>query len=605
MNEIQADLEGVTELVLDLETTGVQPFNGSEIVGIAYLIPSKGVKKYIPFRHLQHNPEWMDLNAQIRRYAKNKKKYAERLTDLGNQIEQVPEWLPVEQNHDLSEIEAFRPFFADPNNKVVGFNIKFDVHFFGVLGMEINCQLEDVMLGAHLANENEVSFKLKDLGEKYLNYDAKVEQKEMLEYAKALGFRKPMENIAKLPLSAVSKYAMKDVQLTHDLRWFYIKRLEQDGILHLYNGPDYNINQFNEAIREMEHNGVPICRETTRTQIANAMVKKKDLEERIRSIAGPDFNPRSVPQLKDVLQTAGTSREHLLKSRHPIAPFVNELRQVEKAVSTYYDAIMELADDNSRIHPSLLVHGTVAGRLSCRGPNLQNIPVFEEGSPYRVRECVIAGEGRVLLSLDFSQIELRMLAQYCEDPMMLTAYREGLDLHQQTADQLGITRQEAKTINFGIVYGMGPDALSKKLRIDYNAAQKILDEMDRNFPLRMGFLRKVIRYGEKHGFIRLWTGRKRRYHNKWECHTAPNNLIQGGAAEVFRYALTRVHRMTKGTDVKPVLAVHDDIILDLPEDQLFDWLPRIKAAMEDFDFKVPIVADAKYGRCWAGMEKVK
>jgi DNA polymerase-1 len=559
-------------MVYDLETSGLDPFRGDRLIGVAILIPdmsgeTPGETFYIPFRHLAGTN------------------------------------LPIDRLYWLA------PFLADPQRSLVGFNLKFDVHSTEIERIPVFNRHMDVMLAAHLANENELSFALKHLGTKYLESSAADAESELMQKIKkrvkelggSTASAKLKGEMRVLPPEHVAPYAEQDVYLTWQLARFYQEVLTKQGLLHLW--PE--VNAYSETITAMERRGVLIDPERCKRNLEYAKQRQEELYSQMRQIVGKDFNPNSVPQLREILKQKKTDRDTLIKLaqlKNPIAPLLLEYRAWVKVAGTYYEEFLKLMDDSYRIHPNLNLIGTISSRLSCSRPNLQALPRGTD--VYRVRDLVIAPPGYVLVSFDWNQAELRLLAHYTKDEFLLDAYRHQKDIHQETADRIGITRTQAKRTNFSIVYGVGKIGLAEELGISVPEAAQLLERYHAMLP----GIRKLYSTSEqiatRNRQIPMWTGRLRHYREEDPTHRAMSHLIQGGVAEMARIALTKLHRRLEGTRAYQILQVHDEILFEIPIGQEIETVKAIKAIMEDYPFDVPIVAEGKIGYSWGNMKPI-
>jgi len=541
-------------IAYDLETTGLEPFRQDQLIGVAIMVPdltgkTPGDSYYVPFRH------------------------------------QTGDNLPIENLYRLA------PYLANPEKVLMGFNVKFDVHFTEADRMPVHNQLIDVMLGAHLANENEMSFALKRLGAKYVDKGAAKAEADLMQALKDRKLKKG--DMSHLPPEIVAPYAEQDVQLTWALAKVYSKNLTDQGINHLW--PD--INKYLEAVITMERCGVMVDIDGCRRNLATAEKNQKRLWEEMSALAGWDFNPKSVPQLQKVLGQHGTDKAALRKSKHPIVPLLLEHRAWAKATDTFYRGLLDRMDSNNRVHPNLSLIGTISSRLSCSNPNLQALPK-RSGKIYKVRDLIVAPPGYVLMSWDWNQAELRLLAHYTQDPFLVEAFRENKDIHGETAAALGISRDAAKRINFGSVYGVGADTLAEELGVQREVAANYLDKYHQTVPGVRKMYRKAARVADKDRKIPMWTGRLRHYRQEDATHKAMSNLIQGGVAEMMRVAITKLHDVMRGTKARQILQVHDEVLFEIPRGQEVEWSIEIKRIMEDFGFHVPMVADGKIGLSW-------
>lgn len=540
--------------VYDLETTGLEPFRQDRLIGVAILIPdmtgkTDGKSFYAPFRHLS---------------GKN---------------------LPTKSLYHLA------PYLSDPDRLLIGFNIKFDIHFTEVERMTVHNQLEDVMLAAHLANENEMSFALKRLGAKYVDSSATQSEKDLLQLLKDRKLKKgDMKHLSPVE---VAPYAEQDVRLTWRLSKMYDQSLKTQGLDHLWPG----INEYLKATTAMERRGVLVDSKGCIRNLALARKRRIELYKKMKAIVGKDFNPDSVPQLRKILGQKATDKKALAKSKHPIASLLVQSRSWGKAASTFYQGFLNSMDGNCRIHPNIVLHGTISGRPSCRNPNLQALPK-ERSRIYKVRDLILAPPGYVLMSWDWGQVELRLLAHYSKDPFLLDAFQKGKDIHQETSIVLNLSRDLAKRINFSVIYGIGADALSERLDILRAKAAGYLNRYHRLIPGVRKLYNTAQHIAKRDHKIPMWTGRLRHYRKEDATHKAMSNLIQGGVAEMMRIAITRLHDLTEGTTTYQILQVHDEILFEVPIGQEAEWAVEIKRIMENFEFDIPIVAEGKMGYSW-------
>jgi DNA polymerase-1 len=544
--------------VYDLETTGLNPFQRDRLIGVAILIPDMGGEVvgesfYAPFRHA------------------------------------------VGVNLPIGHLRRLAPFLADPNRVLVGFNLKFDVHFTEAERMVVNNQLVDVMLAAHLVNENEMSFALKRLGAKYVDPEAARPEADLLAALKERGLGKG--DMRRLSPEVVAPYAEQDVRLTWQLARHYSQELGRQGIGALW--PE--ANEYLEAIVAMERRGVLIDPRACAANLAEAIKRRTAIYRKMKTIIGADFNPDSVPQLRKILGQQATDKKALAASKHPLAPLLVQSRSWGKAAGTFYQTFLDLMDDGYRIHPDLSLIGTISSRLSCRHPNLQALPKAGKGiSVYKVRDLIVAPPGYVLQSWDWGQVELRLLAHYSKDPFLLDAFKHNKDIHAETAAVVGLPRDLAKRINFGVIYGIGPDTLSEELSISRAQAKEYLDRYNRQIPGVRKLYNTAQRVAQRDRRIPMWTGRLRHYREEDETHKAMSNLIQGGVAEMMRLAITRLHGLLQGGRAHQVLQVHDEVLFEIPEGEEAYWAAAIKPVMEGFKFDVPIVAEGGMGYSWGG-----
>jgi DNA polymerase-1 len=372
--------------------------------------------------------------------------------------------------------------------------------------------------------------------------------------------------------------------------------------------------------------------------------KMVQLEEEIQEIAGEKFNVGSPKQLGEILfdrlqipggekgktGAYGTGADILedittLEDSHPqgarLAARILDWRQISKLKSTYTDALQEAINpDTGRVHTSYSIAGANTGRLASTDPNLQNIPVrTEEGR--RIREAFVAPAGRILVSLDYSQIELRILAHIADIPELRRAFEEGIDIHALTASEMfnvpldqmtSDIRRKAKAINFGVIYGISGFGLARNLRIPRAEAQGFIDRYFERFPGIRGYMNDTVKFAQANGYVQTLFGRKI---NTPEINAkgpgagfakraAINAPIQGTAADVIRRAMIRMPAAIAGIDAKMLLQVHDELLFEVAEDQADRLIPIAKEVMEGsshpaVSLNVHLAVEAGKGRNWA------
>ncbi|MBI2593546.1 hypothetical protein HYW44_02805 [Candidatus Daviesbacteria bacterium] len=380
------------------------------------------------------------------------------------------------------------------------------------------------------------------------------------------------------------------------------------------------------------------------------------LQSEIFKTVGHEFNLNSPKQLSEVLfddlklpvykktKTGRSTDEETLNelsAAHPMIPLFLEYRQLFKLISTYIDALPKSVGEDGRIHSTFNVEGAATGRLSSTNPNLQNIPVGEVGG--KIRKAFIAPQGKIFLGADYSQIELRILAHLSEDENLIKAFKEGLDIHSATASKIfdvpldEVTRQQrmvGKTMNFATLYGQGPRALSKQLKIDYATAKNYIDDYFMQFPKVRIWMAKVLEEGMKNGFVQTLGGRKRyipelasqnRMIQSFGERAAINHPVQGSAADMIKKAMVEIDRelgkREKGKGKREensslitseavhcplILQVHDELLFECDPDFVEEAAKMIKEKMEHaLELSVPVKVDLKSGVNWGEMSPLK
>jgi len=396
------------------------------------------------------------------------------------------------------------------------------------------------------------------------------------------------------------------------------------------------------VLAEMESRGIAVDRQKLSDLSERMQQEIEQLSSRIWEIAGERFNIDSPKQLATVLfdelglkstrktkTGRSTSAEVLeaLAQEHEIARLILEYRTFTKLKSTYADALGKLVNPRTgRVHTRFNQAVTATGRLSSSDPNLQNIPARGEWGR-RIRGCFVAGqEGWSLLSVDYSQIELRVLAHVCNDERLVRAFREGLDIHVATACDIfdvppekvtPLMRDQAKTVNFAVIYGMGPAALAAQLGISRDEAEKFINDYFKKLPGVRRYIERTIETARQEGVVTTLLGRRREVaglnsDNPRQRHAAEriavNTPIQGTAADIMKLAMLRVHDelSRSGSPAAILLNVHDELLFEAPDEHIRALAATTKEALENaYQLEVPLKAEAKAGKNWAEMEPVR
>jgi len=414
-------------------------------------------------------------------------------------------------------------------------------------------------------------------------------------------------------------------------------RLKEEGLFEIYQDIELPLAPILDEMREI---GVKVDLGYLE-KLGKELGKELDgLVKEIYKLAGGEFNINSPKQLSGVLFAKleigsegilkrktgafATDVETLtvLKDRHPIIKPILSYREIFKVKSTYVDPLRELADKNGRVHTTYVQTGTATGRLSSRDPNLQNIPIVGELGK-KIRRAFAAGKGYSLAAFDYSQIELRVLATVSNDPTMIQAFKDDLDIHKLTASKVynaplekvtSEMRSAAKTLNFGVSYGMGPQAFAKTSGLNVADAKKFIDEYYSDFAAVKKWQQDTIAAARKNGHVANLNGRKRWLPNiNWpgrryaaEAERAAINMpIQGLAADIIKIAMIRVAATLKkkkwsGEEARMLLTIHDELIFEIKDDILKEATPLIRSEMENaYKLAVPLRVDSAVGDNWA------
>jgi DNA polymerase-1 len=402
----------------------------------------------------------------------------------------------------------------------------------------------------------------------------------------------------KLDPSVVAPYAEEDVRSTYRLYREAIALLKKDDLLSLAR----EVCDYARVIEEIEYTGLKINRRRCAEETEICRARSEELRQELEVLSWPGFNPGSPQQVQKWLGISSSAKEALEALQGPRVDLLLEYRGLSKAAGSFYDAFTERADRRGRVHASFQIHGTVTGRLSCRAPNLQQLP-RKSKEWHRARYFVEAPRGCRLISADLSQAELRLMAHYSQDSFLLAAYcEEGLDIHAMVAEALHLSRDAAKALNFGMCYGAGASRVAQMLGISEAEAKDVLAAHNRLMPGVKRLSCRLMAEAERNGFIRLWTGRMRRYPKERFGHrdmsyTAMNNMIQGGVAEIIRVSMQRLSEALP-LECRMVCQVHDEILFECRTERTAEACRLIKRIMESFEFRVPIVVETKTGRTW-------
>lgn len=528
----------------------------------------------------------------------------------------------LSRDHVLRELA---PLLSDPQRLKIGQNIKYDYQVLRRYGIEMQGIRFDTMLASYLLNPVRSSHGLDSLAIEYLDH-------RMISYAEVAGKGKDQICFSRVPVERASVYSCEDADATLLLHRLFSPRIEEAGMEALYYGLEMPLAPI---IAEMELHGVMLDLPMLRELSGSFGVQLSDLEKKIFSCAGCEFNINSPKQLGEVLfdrlklpagkkTKTGWSTDmdvlDKLSREHEIAALILRYRSVSKLKSTYTDALPRLVDPASgRVHTSYNQAVTNTGRLSSSEPNLQNIPIrTEEGR--QIRRAFIAGEGALILSADYSQIELRVLAHLSGDRVFCDAFARDEDIHTRTASEVfdlmpGLVtpemRRQAKTINFGVIYGQGAFSLARELGVSTKVAKEFIDSYFERHSGAREFLDSCIRSAERDGFVTTILGRRLPIPDisssngnirAFAQRNAINYPIQGSAADIIKQAMVRVHeRMKKeGLRSRLIMQVHDELVFEVPEEERQRMEILVCREMEHaVTLQVPLKVEISFGRNWS------
>jgi DNA polymerase-1 len=578
-------LKNVHELSIDLETTDPRPM-WAEIVGISLSFEDHHAF-YIPIRHC----------------------YPECPEQLN------PEYV----------LRKLKPIIEDAGIAKFGQNIKYDIICLSQGGIHLRGLAFDTMIASYVLNPTKHNHNLTQISLEYLGH-------KPISYEDVTGKGKQSKRFDEVPIDQAGEYSCED----SDLAFLLTKRLkpliENEGLSDLYYGLELPLV---DILAAMEQNGVRID-----TGLLADFSKELDLDlerlsDQIFKLAGENFNIDSPKQLSCILfeklglpvikktKTGYSTNVDVLITLsgmgHELPAFLLEYRKVKKLKSTYVDALPGLVNKKThRLHTSFNQTVTATGRLSSSDPNLQNIPIRTEMGR-RVRQAFIPEEGSLILSADYSQIELRILAHLSQDPILLSAFHNEEDIHTRTACEIfGLTpdqvtsemRRRAKTVNFGIIYGMSGYGLSQDLGVDQSVAQKYINQYFERYSGVKSYMDKILEQARENGFVSTLFNRRRfikeldspnRNTRQMAERMAINSPVQGSAADLIKQAMISLYPriIRELPETKLILQIHDELLFEVTDKEAKRASEVIKEEMEGaLRLSVPVKVDINTGRNW-------
>ncbi|WP_171175349.1 DNA polymerase I [Ruegeria sp. HKCCD8929] len=583
-------------VAVDTETTGLNEMI-AELVGISLCV-EPGTACYIPLTHRQGAGD-----------------------DLFSTDQLAEGQMPLDE-----ALTLLKPVFEDPSILKIGQNMKYDAKIFARYGLDV-APVDDTMLMSYAMHGGEHGHGMDMLSERYLSHTP-------IPIKPLLGSGKSAITFDKVSIDEATAYAAEDADITLRLWQLFKPQLHRAQVTTVYETLE---RPLIPVLSEMEMHGIKVDREVL-NRMSNAFAQKMaGLEAEIHELAGETFNVGSPAQLGEILfdkmgleggkkgktgkYSTGADVLEDLATEHELPRRVLDWRQLSKLKSTYTDALQtHINDDTGRVHTSYSITGASTGRLASTDPNLQNIPVrTEEGR--RIREAFIAEPGNVLLSLDYSQIELRILAHIADIQALKQAFSDGLDIHAMTASEMFDVpldemtpdiRRQAKAINFGVIYGISGFGLARNLRIPRAEAQGFIDRYFERFPGIRRYMDDTIAFAKEHGYVQTLFGRRihtpeinaKGPHAGFARRAAINAPIQGTAADVIRRAMVRMPDAIADLPAKMLLQVHDELLFEVAEDAVDDTIAAARQVMEGaadpaVKLDVKLIVDAGRGANWA------
>ena len=587
LNDLVARLETAELIALDTETTSQNPML-AELVGLSFsMTPDEAY--YIPCGH---------------------------------------DYLGAPQQLNLIEVlQKLKPVLKNPKIKKVGQNIKYDWLVFVRNGIDLQGVIFDTMLASYLINPSKRAHSLDQIALDFLDH-------KTITYADVVGKGKKDRGFGQVPIDKAVPYACEDADITLMAKNVLEPKLQEFGLFDLFNEVEMPLVP---VLMRMEKTGVSVDTDKLRELSKSFEQRLEGLESRIYAVAGEEFNIKSSQQLGHILfeklnlpvqkktrKKTGYSTDvnvlTVLARHHELPALVLEHRTLAKLKSTYADALMDLINpETGRIHTSYNQTVAATGRLSSSDPNLQNIPIRTDDGR-EIRRAFIPREDWLLVSADYSQVELRILAHYSDDGILIQAFLNNEDIHARTAaevfqtDPSAITpelRRQAKAINFGIIYGMSAYGLSQQLEISQKMAKTYIDNYFTRYNGVRRYMDQIIKEASRDKKTTTLLGRVRFLpdinspnHNvrQFAQRTAINTPIQGTAADLLKLAMIRIDAVFREKHLQSamILTVHDELVFEVPPDELEEVKTLVKDVMEGvWELKAPLKVNVEWGRNWA------
>jgi DNA polymerase-1 len=530
-----------------------------------------------------------------------------------------------QMDHDTA-LAMLKPMLEDSTILKIGQNMKYDAKILARVGIQV-APIDDTMLMSYAQNGGLHNHGMDLLSARYLDH-APISIKTLL------GSGKSAITFDRVSIDEASRYAAEDADITLRL-WHYLKpRLHLNRVTSVYESLE---RPLVPVLADMEMQGIKVDRDVL-SRMSNGFAQKMaGLEAKIHEMAGRSFNVGSPKQLGEVLfdelalpggkkgktgaYATGVDVLEDLATEHELPGRVLDWRQLSKLKSTYTDALQDhIHPETGRVHTSYSIAGASTGRLASTDPNLQNIPIrTEEGR--KIREAFVTEAGKTLVALDYSQIELRILAHIADIPSLKQAFADGIDIHALTASQMfdvpldqmtSDVRRRAKAINFGVIYGISGFGLARNLRIPRAEAQAFIDTYFKRFPGIRTYMDETIAFAKEHGYVQTLFGRRihtpeigaKGPHAGFAKRAAINAPIQGTAADVIRRAMVRMPEAIAHLPAKMLLQVHDELLFEVEDcavEALIDVAKQVmeRASLPVVKLDVPLIVEAGSGPNWA------
>lgn len=599
-------LDNITKMrqvAIDTETTSLDT-QIAELVGISLSV-EEGKACYIPLAHKKQAP--MDL------------------LDLGEADGNDIAQLPIKY-----VLEALQKILEDDSILKIGHNIKYDLHILtrAYKKYELNLQsiapIADTMVMSFNCNAGLHGHAMDTVSERYLEHTP-------IAYSEIVGVGRKQISFAEVDIEKATFYAAEDADITLRLYHYFLPRLAANQVTYIYEKFDKPLIAI---LQDMESHGVKLDQLKLKELSEDFAIKLKELEGEIYQMAEEEFNIASPSQLGEILfgklgfkggkkssktkqySTSASVLEKLAEEGHDFPQKILDYRGFAKLRSTYTEALLKQVNiQTARVHTNYLITGAATGRLASNEPNLQNIPV-RTSDGRKIRQAFIAEKNHKLISADYSQVELRLLAHVAKEKALIAAFKKNVDIHAMAAHQVfgvplenmdPMVRRAAKAINFGIVYGISAFGLARQLDISNGEAKEYIDTWFRRYPGVRRYMHNAVEEARFYGYVKTFMGRKvhipsineKGAQRGFGERLAINAPIQGGAADIVKKAMINLHEKLKDTDCKMLLQVHDELIFEVPEKKAEKYKKLIIKEMEKaVKISVPLTVEASIGDNW-------
>ncbi len=528
-------------------------------------------------------------------------------------------------------LKKLKPLLEDPSIKKIGQNIKFDFIVFSNHGITLS-SMEDTMLMSYVLDAGKNRHNMDTLSEIHLNH-------KTIKFKELVGSGKKQINFSEVDLEKAKDYAAEDADITYRLYKKFYKSLKEDKMINIY---EIFEKPLLRILADMEIQGIKVDNKFLKTLSTKFEKKIEKIQKEVFKLSKKEFNIASPKQLGEILYndlkiadlkktkkgsfaTSASVLEDLAFKGHKFPQLVLDWRQVSKLKNTYSDSLPEHINPNTKkVHTSFLLAATTTGRLASSDPNLQNIPIKSEDGRY-IRKAFVAEKDNVLISADYNQIEMRILADLADVKELKKAFKNNEDIHSLTASQIFNVdidkvsqdqRRKAKAINFGIIYGISQYGLAKQINVSNFEAEEFLNSYFSRFPEIKAYMDRTIKFCRKSGYVSNIFGRRSHFLNindknynvrNFQERAAINAPIQGSAAEIMRLAMIRIDKKLKELKInktKMLLQIHDELIFESPKNELkkiskviIDEMSSVTES-DQHSFSIPLTVDLNTGENW-------